>query len=230
MDVLRTTIGDVPLEEYHWTDSTHGPHAWRILHSGAIITHDDEQRFLGAETRLPYGIVLWPASIALAHEIVSRPAETWRGKTVLELGAGTGLPGVIAASLGARVRQTDLQDVALAVAKMNAQRNNVAIDHAVADWTAWTDETRYDVILGADILYGTTMHEHLRKIFAANLAPGGRILLADPLRKQSFALFEEMEAEGWRVTFDKWTVEGPNRAEIGPSARPIGVFELRRAD
>lgn len=215
--VLSTSIGDIPLEEYHFALEGR---TWRIFHTGAIITHDDEQRFLGAERRLPYGIVLWPSSIALAHELAGR---TWTGKTILEIGAGTGLPGVVAASLGARVVQTDFQEVALGVAKMNAEKNDVSIDRRVGDWTAWTDEARYDVIIGSDILYGTTMHEHLRAIFEKNLAPNGRLIVADPFRKQSFPLFEKMEADGWEASFNKWSVSIRDE-----KPRPIGVFELTR--
>lgn len=216
--VLSTTAGDLPLEEYHL--GLEG-RAWRILHTGAILSHDDEQRFLGAERRIPYGVALWPAAIALAHEIASRPAE---GLRVLELGAGTGLPGIVAASLGARVVQTDKQEVALFVCKKNAERNGITtIEHRAADWTAWDDRERYDWILGSDVLYAETMHPHLRRIFEVNLVAGGKILLSDPFRKPSFALLEAMEADGWKITMNKWTVG------VAPPERPVGVFELMRA-
>ena len=55
-----------------------------------------------------------------------------------------------------------------------------------------------------------------------NLAPGGRLLLADPFRQGSFALLEAMEAEGWKVTMNKWTV-----GAVSPE-RAVGVFELTR--
>lgn len=214
--VLKTTAGDLTLEEY---ELRLDGRAWRILHRGAILTHDDEQRFLGAEERLPYGIVLWPASIALAHDVAARPLA---GLRVLELGAGTGLPGIVAASLGARVVQTERQDVAMFVCKMNADRNGIStIEHRTADWTAWTDTERYDCILASDVLYSEGLHPHLRRIFEANLAPGGTLLLSDPFRKQSLPLLEAMAADGWNVTMSKWTV-GAAKPE-----RPVGVYELR---
>jgi methyltransferase-like protein 23 len=219
--VLRTTAGDLPLEEYRLTLEGR---AWRILHTGAILSHADEERFLGGDQpRVPYGIVLWPAAIALAHEVATR---SLMGARILELGAGTGLPGIVAASLGARVVQTDRQEVALHVCKMNAERNKqnlvTTIEHRAADWTAWDDGATYDWILGADILYAVSLHPHLRRIFDRNLAPGGRLLLADPFRKGSFALLEAMEAEGWTVTMNKWTVG------VAPPERAVGVFELMR--
>ena len=218
--MLSTTAGDISFEEYHLRL---GEHAWRILHTGAILSLEDEQRFLGPsteKTRLPYGIVLWPAAIALAHEIASRSVGA---KRVLELGAGTGLPGIVAASLGAHVVQTDRQEVALYVCRKNAERNGVTtIELRAADWTTWEDHETYDCILGSDVLYADSMHPHLRRIFDANLAPGGTILLSDPFRKDSFALLEAMEADGWKVTMTKWTVG------IAPPPRPVGVFELTR--
>ncbi len=216
--VLSTTAGEIPLEEVRLEIEGR---AWTVLHAGAILSHDDEHRMLnGGKPALPYGLVLWPAAIALAHELGQRSV---RGLRVLELGAGTGLPGLVAASLGASVVQTERQPAALHVCKENAQRNGkAAIEHRSADWATWDDPTRYDLILGSDILYSEEMHPHLRRIFDANLAPGGRLLIGDPFRRPSLALFEAMEASGWWVSMSKWTVG------IVPPPRAVGVFELGR--
>jgi methyltransferase-like protein 23 len=216
---LRTSIGERPLEEYHLRV---GERAWTILHTGAVLTEEDEQRLLSEEVRPPYGISLWPAAIALTHDIIAR-ANEFRGRTVLELGAGTGLPGIVAASLGARVVQTDRHEVPMSVCQRNAQRNGAtSIEHRLADWTLWDDTARYDWIIGADIIYSEKMHEHLRPIFASNLATGGRILLADPFRPISLRFLDALEHEGWRITVTKWAV-GETSAP-----RAIGVFELTR--
>ncbi len=42
------------------------------------------------------------------------------------------------------------------------------------------------------------------------------------LRAHSLDLLENMEADGWRITMDKWTVG------IAPPLRPVGVFALTR--
>jgi predicted nicotinamide N-methyase len=216
--VLPSSIGDLPLDEVQLHI---GDRDWTILHSGAVLSRADEDAFLAGEaTRLPYGIVLWPSAIALAHELASRPIA---GKRILELGAGTGIPGIIAASFGAHVVQTDRQALVLHLCRRNAERNGITtLEHRIADWTTWTDVVRYDVILGSDILYAPELHPHLRHIFETNLAPGGTILLGDPLRRPSVALLQNLEADGWTVTMAKWTVG------ITPPPRTVAVFELTR--
>jgi predicted nicotinamide N-methyase len=215
--VLSTTIGDLPLDEYRLSLAGR---SWTILHTGAILSHEDEEQFLcGDQPRLPYGIALWPAAIALAHDLAERPLQ---GVRMLELGAGTGLPGIVAAALGARVVQTDRNSAALAVSRRNAECNGAVLEQRAADWTAWRETDTYDWIVGADILYADSLHPQLRQIFETNLAPGGRLLISDPFRSTSIALLEAMDGEGWKVTFNKWTVG------VVPPPRPIGVFELTR--
>ena len=215
---LQTESGDFVLQEYNLREAGR---AWTILHTGAILSRADESHFLGELTdRLPYGVALWPAAIALAHEMVAR-ANTIKGKRILELGAGTGLAGIVAASLGGRVVQTDRNELALSVCRRNGERNGVrSIDYRLADWLAWEDTEQYDWIIGSDILYGEVMHPALRQIFAANLAPGGRIMVADPFRAVSFKLLEELEADGWTVAVSKWQIGEAS------ASRPIGLFDL----
>jgi len=210
---------DHPLHDYHLRLDGH---AWSIQHRGAILSEADETRYLGEQQGLiPYGVMLWPSSIALAHELVAR-APSLAGMRVLELGAGTGLPGIVAATFGARVVQTDRLDKALDLCRQNAERNRVAIEHRVADWTDWKEEDRYDLILGADVMYAERLHSFLRHIFDNNLTPGGRLLMADPFRARSMPLLEAMETDGWTVGLTKWTVGETERG------LPIGVYDVVR--
>lgn len=186
----------------------------------ALLSWYDEQVYLGTENADPYGLVLWPSAIALALELSQR-TDAVRGRRVLELGAGVGLPGIAAAMLGARVVQTDRDERALALARENATSNGVTMEWRVADWTAWPDIGRHDWVIGSDILYRSTLHDQLHALLDATCNPGGTILISDPLRSASLKLLERMEAQGWSVRMNRWTIGD------GEDARAIGVFELR---
>jgi predicted nicotinamide N-methyase len=216
------SLDEIALEDYRLRV---GEREWSVLHTGALISFVDEQQFLSEpkDSRLPYGLALWPASIALAHELAGR-GDALRGARVLELGAGTGLPGIVAAALGARVTQSDRHDASLAICRQNGDRNNVTeIDYRLADWAQWRDSERYQWIVGADILYAESSQAHLRQIFESNLAPGGRILVSDPFRLSSIRFLETLDGHGWKLSMNKWALGE------GEAARSIGVFELIRA-
>ena len=101
--------------------------------------------------------------------------------------APAGLPGIVAASFGARVVQTGRDELALSLCRRNGV---AAIAYRPADWTAWDDPGRYDWIVSSDILYGESLHPYLHRIFESNLASGGQVLLADPFRGVGLRLLE----------------------------------------
>jgi methyltransferase-like protein 23 len=218
--LLSTSIGDFALCEYCLTV---GDRSWSFLHTGAVLTLEQEMQYLDREHgRLPYGAMLWPASIALARELLAGPDEL-RGKRVLELGAGTGIPGIVAATLGARVLQIDRSEIALHLCERNKQRNHaMTVEVRGAEWDAFQSDTQFELILGSDVLYATTMHDRLRAICDEHLAPGGKVLFSDPLRSQSLHMLEAMAASGWRVSLSKWSIE------VETGVRAIAVYEAMR--
>lgn len=216
---IATDAGPLPLYDCRVAV---GGREWSVLHTGAVVSVEDEAHYLNAlADKLPYGVVLWPAAIALAHEIATR-ADEFRGRRVLELGAGTGLPGIVAASLGATVVQTDRHELALAVCRRNGERNRAAgVEYRLAEWAEWADPARYDLVIGSDIIYAESLHPLVRRVLDASLAPGGRVLIADPFREAGLKLMTELEAAGWRVRFNRWTVGATGHP------RPVAVYELR---
>mmetsp|Transcript_92245 Transcript_92245/g.192908 ORF Transcript_92245/g.192908 Transcript_92245/m.192908 type:complete len:474 (+) Transcript_92245:80-1501(+) len=103
------------------------------------------------------GHVVWPSAHSMSAHLCEHP-ELVRGKKVVELGAGTGLVGFVAAALGAReVILTDLPST-LPLLHSNVQRNS-ALQSSVSvkelPWGAELDEDLrdVDVVIGCEIVY-----------------------------------------------------------------------------
>ncbi|MCL7034939.1 hypothetical protein MKW94_017763 [Papaver nudicaule] len=81
-----------------------------------------------------YGMFVWPCSIVLA-EYVWQQKSFFTGKSVLELGAGISLPGLVAAKVGSNVTLTD-----------DSSRRE-------GEWDLSISNLQPSIILGDDILY-----------------------------------------------------------------------------
>ncbi len=195
---------------------------WTVLCTKLIFSKEDELHYFHV-VRLPYGVALWSGSLALADEMAAR-ADELRGKSVLELGAGVGLAGMVAASCGADVTQTDYHEVALKICRLNAQANGIiqGLDCRMADWLNFQDTRRYDYIIGSEILYDKAVQPALKRIFERNLAPGGHLLVIDGQRQPSLEFLASLEDDGWQVSATL------RQVQIANETREFGLFDLQR--
>lgn len=189
-----------------------GGQEWRIT---SVRDQDTLLDLADELANVPYGFLLWEASVLLAQRLLDEAARL-PGLRILELGAGLGLPGVVARKLGAEVWQTDHEAQALVLAAHNAAQNGVTgIHHFVADWRSWDHTQQYDLLIGADILYERAMYRHLEPIFRQNLAPGGRLFLTDPSRPQALTFVAELEKRGWHFEITMQPVTLPTAIGLG---------------
>jgi predicted nicotinamide N-methyase len=110
----------------------------------------DEEAFARDEF-LPYWAELWPAARALAEALPRR----LDGVRVVELGCGLGIPALVAAARGAAVTATDWAEDAVALLRVNAERNGLRLHVRVYDWRQpWPRPgRRFDLALTSDVLY-----------------------------------------------------------------------------
>lgn len=112
-----------------------------------------------------YGLFVWPCSVVLA-EYVWQQRLQFSGVSVLELGAGTCLPGLVAAKLGLDVTLTDDSNKLEVLDNMRrvCDLNQLNCKVLGLTWGVW-DESIFTLkpklILGADVLYDASAFDDL---------------------------------------------------------------------
>ncbi len=133
------------------------------------------------DDQIPYWAELWPAARGLAQHIWEEA--DFQGESVLELGAGLGLPGLVAALKGGRVTFSDYKQESLDIIATNVLRNDIKdASYLLADWRDFQVERQFDWIIGSDVLYNPSLNPYVARILERNLTPGGRLLFAHPSR------------------------------------------------
>lgn len=175
----------------------------------------------GADERFPYWAELWPSALALAQFLVRCGVAS--GVKALELGCGTGLVGVVAARLGARVLFTDFEADALAFARANHALN---LGHPgrtrLVDWRDPPPDLAAELVLAADVLYEHRFLEPFLATLAGTLRFGGTALVAEPGRTIAEGAVERLEVQGLhrKLHLEEFTLGGREHA--------VWIHELRR--
>ena len=169
---------------------------WRVAD---LERHIDRAALLGAENppEPPYWAHLWSGAAVLAEAMPEG------ARTVLELGCGLGLPGLVAARHGARVTFVDRAPAALAFVRESAVANRIAAVHLLAaDCTTPAVAAQFDLILAAELLYDRRAFDDLARAVGRSLAPGGRALFTDAGRIDTRAFYDALGVNGltWQAT------------------------------
>ncbi|RBY87876.1 methyltransferase [Blastococcus sp. TF02A-30] len=129
----------------------------------------------------PFWAAAWPGGQALARFALDHP-EVVAGRSVLDLGAGSGLVSVAALMSGAsRVVASDVDPFGLAAVPLNAELNGVGGIQVVGDLLGETPPA-VDVVLAGDVCYDRTMTERVLPFLDAARAAGAEVYIGDPGR------------------------------------------------
>lgn len=152
---------------------------------------------------------IWEASLVLSDHIAGLPPVP--GRRFLEIGAGIGVVGIVAATFGHEITMTEHNPHALQFAGANALENGLAdIEIMDLDWNHPTLEGAFDCIVGSEVVYRERDFEALEKLFRRLLKPEGEILLAEGIRKTSMEFFARMQ-ERYRLEARKKVLRSEGR-------------------
>ncbi|KAM8721868.1 protein N-lysine methyltransferase METTL21A [Acanthopagrus schlegelii] len=155
--------------------------------------------------QLGVAAVVWDAAVVMCMYLEVGKVEV-KGRQVIELGAGTGLVGIVAALLGARVTITDRQpalDFLSANVKANLPPDSQG-SVVVSELTWGEGLERYpaggfDVVLGADIVYLEDTFVPLLRTLEHLCSDSTVVLLACKIRYKRDTDFLDMLKQPFRV-------------------------------
>jgi predicted nicotinamide N-methyase len=180
------------------------------------------ERLADARLPSPFWAYPWPAGIGLARSILDRPALV-AGRSVTDVGAGGGVASFACARAGARrIVACDIDPWALAVTRIGAARQHLAVETLQADVTE-SPETldEFDVVLCGDLAYDRSTALRERAALQRAADRGALVLVADAGRTW-------FQPTGMRL-HQEWSV--PVAADVeGTAQRTVRVFDFLNAN
>ena len=129
----------------------------------------------------PFWAAAWPGGQALARYVLDHP-EIVAGRSVLDLGCGSGLVAVAAVRAGATaVLASDVDPFALTAVTVNAELNAAPGIRPVGD-VLGDGPPDVAVILAGDVCYDREMTDRVLPFLVAARARGADVLIGDPGR------------------------------------------------
>ena len=162
-------------------------------------------------SEFPFWVKLWEAAMVLAYVMSSLPEP--KGKTVLELGAGLGAPGLAAAAAGFDVTISDYEEIIMDFQRVSAAASgihNVTFTHL--DWLNPPEIASFDILAGAEILFREEFFQPLLNVFKKYLKPDGFIYLAHDASRRSLPLFLEQAQKDFDITLSKQIIKKSNKS------------------
>lgn len=145
------------------------------------IWQKTEEEFGEMNVPPPFWAFAWAGGQALARYLIDNPHEV-NGKTVLDLGTGSGLTAIAAMKAGAAsVLAADIDPIALASALLNANANGVVFATTQRDVLSDAPGT-FDTILVGDLFYERELAKRVLTYISLAKSRGARVLVGDPQR------------------------------------------------
>jgi predicted nicotinamide N-methyase len=129
----------------------------------------------------PFWAFAWAGGQALARYLLDHPGEA-KGKSVFDLGTGSGIVAIAAAKAGAKATNgCDVDAFCAAAVALNARANDVTVGFARRDGLE-RDPPDAEVICAADVCYEQPLADRAIAWLRTAHERGARVLMGDPGR------------------------------------------------
>lgn len=182
-----------------------GEHTLRLLKIADLEEILGDKDPFADVSQFPFWIKLWDAALLLSYVLTMIPER--KGKTLLELGAGLGAPGLAAAASGFAVTISDYEEIIMDFQRVSAAASGLQdINFALLDWLNPPALPPFDVLAGAEILFREEFFEPLLRVFDTYLKPDGVIYLAHDARRKSLPKFLKLAERDYTIAINKQTI------------------------
>jgi predicted nicotinamide N-methyase len=168
----------------------------------------------------PYGVVLWHSAVAVAERLSGYGS--LEGVRVLDVGTGTGLCSLLAATRGADVLAVDVIEPPLQLLQEAARQQGLSIKTATFDIFSDDPLPDADLVIVADLLYEHALARQAGLRVVEAVRRGSRVLVGDPERAFRGAFSRVLERADigvrWEIAYAKLAAD--------QRAQRCGVLEV----
>ncbi|MCZ6799008.1 MAG: methyltransferase domain-containing protein [Nitrospirae bacterium] len=172
---------------------------------------------------------IWPSSVALSEYLIHQffPSKL-TGIKVLELGCGTGVPGVVAAHLGAFIMFSDMVPVTLEAVKDTCRLNHISnFATCTLDWSEKIQaKERYDLVIGCEVFYDEAILADISHLLEQVLTLEGKGIFCDPNRL-GLDTIELGFQEKFNLSIEQIPLHWPPR-KVNGVEKMVYLYELTR--
>ena len=143
--------------------------------------------------------MLWPSGHVLANVMQTYELE---GKRILELGCGLALASLVIHRRGGNITASDCHPLTAAFLLENLRLNHLpAMKYQTGNWSRDNPLlTRFDLIIGSDVLYDRDQPQALSQFINLHTNPGAEVLIVDPDRGNRASFTRKMNVLGYAHT------------------------------
>ena len=135
---------------------------------------------------------VWEASMALADFLAAKRPEP--EKRFLEIGAGIGFVGIVAAAFGHHMTISEINPHALDFIRANSLVNQCPnIEIVSLDWNDPGIDGGFDYIVGSEVVYHEKDFGPLQHLIERLLKPGGKVFLCSEVRKVTLEFYQRLQ-------------------------------------
>lgn len=171
---------------------------------------------------------VWASEVALSEFLIQEfYPELLTGKTILELGCGTGLAGLVGGKLGGVPTFSDKVPMVMESTQEACRLNGIqAFSTLVLDWAKPKGLTQqYDMILGSEIFYDNTFLDDICQLLDQVMVVGGIGIFCDPNRLGLEAV-ESSFAQKFTLTTRDLEVEWPRMQSGTAKKKTVLLYQL----